>query len=246
MRACHTNELNRRAQRICLAAAALALFTTSCHRLLETPLWGYNGARLMPSFAMARGLNYYVLLPPGGPLYSSLYGPMAAVTYLPAALFSSPNSAVLAGAAITALLCFLAAAFVHFAGLKPGGKSGDVLAFLALGFLMCFLEPLKYSCFNIHADGPGLALGAFACGALYSSRLKKWRIALPVSALCAVLCVFCKQMFLPLPLVLLLYFWLAEGRRQATRYLLWLAAAGGIAVTAAAMAFGDSNRSIIA
>lgn len=192
----------------------------------------------MPSFAMARGLNYYVLLPPGGPLYSSLYGPMAAVTYLPAALFSSPNSAVLAGAAITALLCFLAAAFVHFAGLKPGGKSGDVLAFLALGFLMCFLEPLKYSCFNIHADGPGLALGAFACGALYSSRLKKWRIALPVSALCAVLCVFCKQMFLPLPLVLLLYFWLAEGRRQATRYLLWLAAAGGIAVTAAAMAFG--------
>src|SRR5580692_1750943 len=94
-----------------LAAAALVLLFTVCHRLLETPLWSVNGARLMPSFAVAKGVEYHVLFPPGGPLYCSLYGPLVAIVYLPATLFPSPNSAVLAGAAITVLLCFSAAAF---------------------------------------------------------------------------------------------------------------------------------------
>jgi hypothetical protein len=215
--------------RIALAAAALLLFFTVCHRLLETPFWSLNGSRLMPSFALARGVNYYVLLPPGGPLYNSTYGPMTAIAYLPATLFPSPNSAVLAGAAITVVLCFSAAAFLHFAPFKTGRGPVDGLAFLTAGFLMCFLEPLKYSCFNIHADGPGLAFGAVACAALYSGRPDKWRAALPVSAWCAVLSIFCKQMFLPVPIALLVYLWAAEGRARAVRYLFWLVVAGGLA-----------------
>jgi len=231
----------RTRQRIGLAAAALVLCATVCHRLLETPLWGVNGARLMPSFALARGVDYYVLIPPGGPLYSTLYGPLVAIVYLPATLFPSPNSAVLAGAAITMLLCFSAVALLHFTPRQSAGGAVDALAFLTAGFLICFLEPLKYSCFNIHADGPGLALGAVACAALYPGGAKKWRAALPVSALCAVLAIFCKQMFLPVPIALLAYLWLADGRARALRYLLWLAPIGGLACAAAVLAEGPQR-----
>jgi hypothetical protein len=224
-----------------LACAALVLFFTVCHRWLETPLWSFNGSRLMPSFALANGVGYYVLSPPGGPLYSTLYGPMVAIVYLPATLFPSPNSAVLAGAAITMLLCFSAVAFLHFAPFKAGRGSVDGLAFVTAGFLMCYLEPLKYSCFNIHADGPGLAFGAVACAALYSRGPEKWRAALPVSAVCAVLSIFCKQTFLPVPPALLVYLWAAEGRAQAVRYLVWLVAAGALAGGAAMFAAGPAN-----
>jgi hypothetical protein len=227
--------------RIGLAAAALVLFITVCHRILETPLWGVNGARLMPSAALANGVDYYVLLPPGGPLYISLYGPMGAIVYLPATLFPSPNSAVLAGSAITAMLCFSAAAFLHLSPSKPGQSAVDVLAFLTAAFLMCYLEPLKYACFNIHVDGPGLAFGAVACGALYPGRPEKWRAALPVSAFCAILSIFCKQPFLPVPFALLAYLWAAEGRLRALRYLGWLAAAGGLAGGAALFAAGPAR-----
>jgi hypothetical protein len=230
--------LRQTLHRICLAAAALVLLLGVCHRLLETPLWSFNGSRLMPSFELARGIDYYVLLPPGGPLYSVVYGPLFAIAYLPATLFPSPNSAVLAGSAITAVLCFFAAAFLHLAPFEPRPGAVDVLAFLTAGFLICYLEPLKYSCFNIHADGPGLALGGVACAALYSGMLRKRGLALPLSAFCAVLAIFSKQTFLPVPFALILYLWAAEGRARAVRYLLWVAAAAGLSSGAALYAAG--------
>ena len=226
---------NRISHTIALICAAMVLAFTVVHRMLETPLWNYNGSRLMPSFALAHGINYYVLMPPGGPLYNSLYGPLVALVYLPATLFSTPNSAVLGGSAITVLLCFGAAAIVHFTPSKTARGSVDVLAFLTLGFLMCYLEPLKYSCFNIHADGPGLALGAVACAVLYSGG------ALPVSALCAVLAIFCKQTFLPVPIALVVYVWARDGRTRALRYLLWLVAAGVLAGGVALVAAGPAR-----
>jgi hypothetical protein len=222
-----------------LGAGALVLVSIVCYRLLETPFWNVNGSRLMPSFALAHGVNYYVLLPPGGPLYSTLYGPLVAIVYLPATLFPSPNTAVLAGAVITALLCYCAAAFLHFTPRSPARGPVDILAFLTAGFLICYLEPLKYSCFNIHADGPGLAFSAVACGALYDVRRR--RAALPVSAICAIFAILCKQMFLPVPLVLAVYLAFVAGRAAAARYLAWLTAAGVVFGSAALWAWGPAN-----
>lgn len=216
--------MSKRAARVLLLLTAVALFLIACYRVLETPFWNYNGSRLMPSFAVARGIDYYVL-PHQGPLYCSLYGPLISLVYLPATLLSSPNGAVLAGSLITALLCFSAAAFLHFAPYGGRFNRTSVLGFLTAGFLMCYLEPLKYACFAIHADGPGLACGAVACGALYF-RTAGNRWALPVSALFAVLAIFCKQTFLPISLALLAYTVASGGWRTARRYFLWLAAAG--------------------
>ena len=130
---------------------------------------------------------------------------------------------------------------MHFAPFRTGRGGIDCLAFLTAGFLMCVLEPLKYSCFNIHADGPGLAFGGMACAALYSSGLEKRRLALPASALCAVLSIFCKQMFLPLPLALIVYLWAADGRARSVRYLFWLVVAGTLASAAALSAAGPEH-----
>src|SRR5271165_3583951 len=93
------NTLNynmRTLSRIGLACAALVLFSTVLELVFATLYWEWNDARLMPSFALAHGMNYYVTLARGGPLYTTVYGPMVAVVYLPATLFPSPNSAVLA------------------------------------------------------------------------------------------------------------------------------------------------------
>jgi hypothetical protein len=228
-------------QKVGLACAALLLLATMCQMVLQSPYGLYNGARLMPSFALARGVNYYVLLPRGGPLYTSVYPPMVAIVYLPATLFRTPNGAILAGSVITVVLCFSAVAFLHLAQLKGARGAVDGLAFLTAGFLMCFLPPLAYSCFNIHADGPGLAFGAVACGALYAGWAEKWRIALPVSALSAVLAVFCKQMFLAVPIALLVWVLTVGGRKVAGRYLLWLTASGVFATAAAVAVWGPES-----
>src|SRR5580692_10172110 len=126
-------------QRVGLACAALMLLSTVCYLVLQGPTWVWDGARLMPSFALARGLNYYVLLPRSGPLFTVVYPPMVAIVYLPATLFPTPNSAILAGSVITVVLCFAAVAFLHFAQLRREGDAVDGLAFLTSGFLMCFL-----------------------------------------------------------------------------------------------------------
>jgi hypothetical protein len=57
-------------------------------------------------------------------------------------------------------------------------------------------------------------------------------VALPISALCAVLAVFCKQLFLPVPFALLVYLLIAGGRWPEMRYLLWLGAVGGVLLAA--------------
>jgi hypothetical protein len=230
--------MSKRAAAVLLLLTAVAMFFTICYRVLLTPSWNFNGARLMPSFAIAHGIDYY-MLPHEGPLYCSVYGPLISLVYLPATLFPSPNSAVLTGSAITAILTFSAAAFMVLAPFRDHRRASDVLAFLTAGFLLCYLEPLKYACFNIHADGPGLACGGVACAALYFSRQS--RFALPVSACFAVLAIFCKQIFLPVPLALLVCVLASDGRRQATHYLLWVVAVGAVAGGVAMAAMGPAR-----
>jgi hypothetical protein len=59
--------------------------------------------------------------------------------------------------------------------------------------------------------------------------------------LCAVLSIFSKQMFLPVPIALLIYLWAAEGRARALRYLFWLVVASGLAGGAALLTVGPAR-----
>src|SRR5262245_54414126 len=59
----------------------------------------WNGCRLAPTVALTHG--YALYYPPNeGPVLDTIYGPVAALAYLPATMFRSPTGAILAGAAL--------------------------------------------------------------------------------------------------------------------------------------------------
>jgi hypothetical protein len=77
----------------------------------------------------------------------------------------------------------------------------------------------------VHADGPTLALGLLACGALLSrDGQPPTARALLVSCAAAILSCWTKQTSVPLPVALAVALWWMHGRAIATRYVLLLAA----------------------
>lgn len=215
---------------------SLLLSLTLIYRILETPYWSYNAGRLMPSFMLAAGKNPYQLTHSGQPLMSVVYGPVNALTYMPATLMRSPVSAVLAGSVIAVLSCFGVLALMHFSMGRGRDWIVASFSFLTAGFLACHLEPLRYSCIRVHADAPGLALGGLACIALYYRHGRRPMLALWLSAACAVLAAFAKQPFALIAFGLLAYLLLADGARVFWRFLICLVASalviGGFFFTA--------------
>ena len=200
----------------------LALLGVLADRILQAPFWSFNGTRLAPSFGLVHGYRLYYP-PADGPVLSTIYGPVTALVYLAATLASSPNPAVLIGSGITVLFCFVPVAWLHLG--KGRWRCAEHpthwLALAACGLMMVDTEALRYSCINPHADGIGLGLGAAACICLYYGRGKGHSLALPISALLAVLSFWAKQTFLPLPFALALYVLLADGRGIFLQYASW-------------------------
>jgi hypothetical protein len=226
-------------RRVILSVSVLVLIGALACAVLDTPSWSYNGTRLMPSFLLAYGHKVFELHG-RGPLYSTLYGPLTYIVYLPATIFRTPNAAVLAGSTLTVCLCLLCVAWLHFGG---GRWRRDfwpsLLGFTAAVYLICFLEPLRYSCVNIHADGPGLVFGGAACAVLRWRG--RWRLGILGSATLCVMAALCKQPLAMLSVGLLLYLALADGARAALRYLKALCIAGLALGSALLWAFGPSE-----
>jgi hypothetical protein len=227
--------------RVILMISILLLSGALTCAVLATPLWSYNGTRLIPSFLLVSG-HKVLELHGNGPLYSTHYAPLTYIAYVPATLFKTPNAAVLAGSTMTISMCLTAVGWLHFGG---GRWRNDfwtaLLGFTATGYLICYLEPLRYSCVNIHADGPGIALGGAACAVL------RWREALPpwfamiTSVTLAGMAALCKQPLALLPVGLLAYLWMADGRKVAILYLKALCGAGVILVCVCIWAFGPKE-----
>jgi hypothetical protein len=226
--------------RVILTLSVLLLIGALIGAVLATPMWSYNGTRLLPSFQLAYG-HRVLELHGHGPLYSTQYGPLTYLAYLPATLFKTPNAAVLAGSTMTVVWCLITIGWLHFGG---GRWRNDfwtaLLGFAAACYLVCYLEPLRYSCVNIHADGPGIALGGAACAVLQWETRHRW-IALISSAAFAVMAALCKQPLAFLAIGLLAYLWLADGRKVAILYLKALLGAGVILTSLCVWAFGPNE-----
>src|SRR5215467_3006632 len=74
--------------RVILTISVLLLFGAVSSAVLATPQWSFNGTRLVPSFLLASG-HKVMELHGEGPLYSTHYGPLTYITYLPATLFKT-------------------------------------------------------------------------------------------------------------------------------------------------------------
>lgn len=225
-----------RVQNVALLLCCLLLAAIVADRILETPFWSYNGSRLMPTFLLAHGQDPYQL-PGSGPMYSTIYGPVIPVAYLPSTLFRTPNAAVIVASAVTVLLCFGAVFALHFANGR-WRRRGSLLAFIAAGLFICYIPCLRYSCIRPHADGPAISFAAFACAALYYRYRPSGRVALGVSAVCAVLSVLSKQLMVPVPIALFVYLLVADGWTVAWKYAVALIVSGTVCLGAAMLVFG--------
>ena len=60
------------------------------YRALRATRTQWNDVRLIPSFSFVSEYDLYAL-PDSGPILNMVYGPVAALAYLPATLFSTPT-----------------------------------------------------------------------------------------------------------------------------------------------------------
>ncbi len=203
--------------------------------ILQGPFHMWESVRLLPSYIIARGLPHFYPLE-RGPVLDMMYGPGTAFAYYPVTLFAQR--------ATTATMLAKLLTYTYYFGpvvwlfLRPE-KTRPRLAFTILCLLAFALyshetDILAGSGYANHSDAPALGLGAIACTLLLKRRAADDRLFLLLSACCAVLSVWTKQVMLPIIVALPIYLLIREGAQAAGRYVGYLFICG----TSAAVLFG--------
>lgn len=232
---------------VVLVGAVVTFWRLAVTAVVGTLTQDWNAARLAPTFSLFYGYDLYYP-PDRGPILNNVYGPVAALAFLPAAIFRTPTPAVLAGGVLQdtfvfgALLLFVWRSARGTGDKAEGARHGAQSPVLsppsstlvaACGLAACLLMSRywgpSYWISMVHADGPSLALGLTAC-ALLATRdgVAPSRHALFASALAVVLSLWAKQTAAPLPLALALAVWIGHGRAVALRYVALLAVIGAL------------------
>lgn len=196
--------------------------------LCKAPYYGWNGARLAPVVAWVGGRPLYSTQDAGS-VQTTMYPPLSAVAYAPAAAFPEPTSAVVAGSLLAQLYYFLPVLYLcltcPLSLAQPGDRRLGLLLFSLFVTLTLGFSGLCGSATFIHADAPALGLGLASCLVLSRARSSE-PVRFGLCALLAWLSVCSKQPMLPLVGVLPLWTLLGEGWRQALRLTLWLISVG--------------------
>src|SRR3989338_754023 len=200
-----------RAGRFLVLPIFVSLLWLLAYRVLWAIYYYHNWDRLQATFALAHGISIYHGLNDGVVL-NTIYGPVAFLLYLPAALTNDPHLSMRIAVGIV-MACFFLPALLHFWGRKKPAEDSyapdTATRFLAF-FLFCsfplVVSALRAAAFNIHVDGAALGLSALAWLPLYCFQNSRcpdpW---LWFSALAAVLAVWTKQVTVPLLIALPLY-----------------------------------------
>jgi hypothetical protein len=212
----------------CVVIAALVTFwRVVVIAVIGTLGSDWNGSRLAPSFALVYGYRLYYPADEG-PILNNVYGPVAALAFLPVTILRTPTPAILAGGVLQDLFVF--APLLVFVWRACVREVVDRPLALACGLGACLLltryPGTAYWFSMVHADGPSLALGLIACTALVSRGGAPTTRALWMSATAAVLAAWAKQTAAPLPLALACALWLGYGHKVAVRYVAMLAVTG--------------------
>lgn len=126
--------------------------------------------RLAPTFGLVHGYRLYY---PGdqGPVLSTLYGPVTALVYLPAALASTPAGAMFLAALITMAL-FYGGSWFALRQAAPRAKWWQMLGVMVTAAWA--IPPLQRAASTIHADAPA---AGFAAVAVAFAMRSKWRVS---------------------------------------------------------------------
>ena len=224
-----------------LPATLMICFGVALDRAGTNLDFNWSPVRLAPAFAIRYGETVY----PGlneGPVGGHIYGPRAALVYLPATIGDSPSAALRLGGLIASTIFFLPM-LVYLTMAAGGSKRGFI--WVGWGWVLFFLlvlrsDALSYNAFLIHAEAPALGFAVAACAVLVA-RVNGASWQLPLAAVLAIVAVFSKQTLVPLMVALPLYLWWRDGLTVALRFCGWLV--GALLVTGILFAswFGVEN-----
>ncbi|MCP4654673.1 MAG: hypothetical protein GY856_04545 [bacterium] len=203
------------------------------------PHWDWNGARVAPSVALASGYDLYYG-PDRGPIMSTLYGPVKALCYLPAAWASTPTAAIMIAGALNVGFILLPLLLIQLAGGR--GETRPRIAAWA-GFLFAAgalldLRATRYMATKVHVDAPAVGLGLLSCLVLMTAAERPGHRRLAVAAGLAVLAAWTKQVEAPLIAAQAVYLGVAYGRWTALRFLAWGLALGTLVSLVFVAGFG--------
>jgi hypothetical protein len=209
--------------------AAVTAISVVLIAALEAPYSPWDVVRLAPTVGLVRGLTLYSGRD-AGPILSTMYTPVSALAYLPAALVSDPSTAAVIGRGIACLFFFTPLYLVCF---HAGGPTQDQRwsrpAVFLLAVMASLTSPaLRYSATQIHSDAPALGFAGLACWvALRAGPDARWR-AIFAAATCAWLSVWSKQTMISVPAMLPVWAAVMAGRRAGFRFAIGVLAAGAV------------------
>jgi len=186
----------------------------------------WNNHYLAWTFSIKKGYRLYYG-PDTGPVISRMYGPLAALVYLPVTIFNYPTIAIISASFLSASFFFLPVLWLHMGGssFSLNKRLYGLYAFSCFCLIVFNSPPLALSAFLVKADAPALGFAAISCAFLYY-RVRKKDMAFLLSAVFSVLSVWTKQTMLPLLLALPVYILLSDGVKNFKRYLLYICASG--------------------
>jgi hypothetical protein len=208
------------------------------HTLELNTRWPWSAARLAPTLGLVHGYPLYSA-PDTGPINGWLYGPVAALAWLPAALADSPRPALAIAAAIN-LLFLLAPLLVLSVRGGAGSLPVRLLAFAAVAGAFLLAYPTWYMASVLCSDAVAVGLGLGSCLLLLGREAPGPR-GLAAAALLAVLAAWTKQIEAPLVLAQLGWLLCVDGRRAAARYAAVYAAAALVVSGLFLAAFNPHN-----
>jgi uncharacterized membrane protein YuzA (DUF378 family) len=230
--------------RFMIAAAPLLvclMFSLLVYSVIRMPGRDWNAARITPSVALKFG---YTLYYPAnqGPILNTLYAPITAVAYLPAALGNDPTSAILiAGAINTGSMAFA----MLFLLLALKGPEQNTLnrslrwALWVLGVAAIYSHAgISYAIQSIHADAPAMGMMLVACTLLMLAGDKPSFRRLTVAALLAACAGFSKQIEVFCLPGIFFYLGFVFGWRSAFTFAGLVAAWAGVCVVVCSAVFG--------
>lgn len=194
-----------------------------------------SASRTVPALALARGFPLYAG-PDGGPIIDFMYGPIAAIAFLPVALAHTPSGVLAIAVAVNVIAFFVPMLGCIAATGVPARIA--VPAAVVFGFLVLWDPGLRFSGLSIHADAPALGLCALACVPFVRRTGVPDAAALGLSATCAALAVWTKQTSMPIVVALPLWLVAVGARRAAVRWVEWLAGIGIVLSSALLLGFG--------
>jgi hypothetical protein len=160
--------------RLLVIFSSFAVLAVFGFHIAVAPFVIENDHRLAPTFAILRGYSLYYGQT-DGPILTTIYGPIAPLAYLPAALARTPVFATRI-ATILSLLFFYVPALVLLGNLEPRVPSRPLIHWVRcltlITALVSLVEPLSKSSSLVHADAPALGASALSCFFALRSRSK--------------------------------------------------------------------------